>query len=424
MSNELLNPVVIAQNSLIRLENDLTMTKMVNREFENNFAVKNEKIGYTYNARLPVRYRGRRGDAAKPEATVEQCVPVQINELWGQDLQFSDQDLTLTIDRFGERYVEPASAIIANMIDGDLCDLYRDVFSHVGSPGTVPTTMAPYASAGVELQNNGCPQTPSMLAMVINPEMQANALGFNANLFNPQKEVAQQYLTGKMGPALGFKWNADQNVARHTIGAMGTAGNVTSNPAVLLANQTGATINTDGWDANITGILKKGDIVSFTGVYGVNPISYRNTGRLRSFLVTADCDSSAGGVVAIPVAPDINADPASPFQTVTALPADNAIVKVFGVTPTGVNTTGLATLANISVAQALAFHRDAFTLAVVKQELPGGMEWSEWAAAPKSGLGIRLVRGYLIGSNEKITRLDVLGGVKTIRPELGCRVSG
>jgi hypothetical protein len=45
--DELLNPVVIAQDTLIRLENDCTLTKMVSREFENNFAVKNEKIGLT-----------------------------------------------------------------------------------------------------------------------------------------------------------------------------------------------------------------------------------------------------------------------------------------------------------------------------------------------------------------------------------------
>ena len=65
--DELISPVAVAQDSLIRLENDLTMAKMVSREFEGKFGVKNEKIGYTFNARLPVRFRGRRGDGIKPE---------------------------------------------------------------------------------------------------------------------------------------------------------------------------------------------------------------------------------------------------------------------------------------------------------------------------------------------------------------------
>jgi len=115
----------------------------------------------------------------------------------------------------------------------------------------------------------------------------------------------------------------------------------------------------------------------------------------------------------------MNADTSSPFQTVTALPADGAAVYVWGQP-----YTAFANIAGVSTAQGAAFHRDALALAIVKQELPGGMEWSEWAANPKAGMGIRLVRGYVIGTNEKITRLDVLGGVKRVRDEMGVRVCG
>lgn len=37
--NELLNPVVIAQDTLLRLENTLTFFKQVNREFDGQYAV-------------------------------------------------------------------------------------------------------------------------------------------------------------------------------------------------------------------------------------------------------------------------------------------------------------------------------------------------------------------------------------------------
>jgi len=47
MANELLNPVVIVADSLIRLENNTTMMKMCNREFDDKFAVANEKAGLT-----------------------------------------------------------------------------------------------------------------------------------------------------------------------------------------------------------------------------------------------------------------------------------------------------------------------------------------------------------------------------------------
>ena len=47
MANELLNPVVIAKNSLIRLENNLVFAKQVNREYSNQFAVPDAKSGLT-----------------------------------------------------------------------------------------------------------------------------------------------------------------------------------------------------------------------------------------------------------------------------------------------------------------------------------------------------------------------------------------
>ncbi|HLG97163.1 MAG TPA: hypothetical protein VKX49_12700 [Bryobacteraceae bacterium] len=47
MANELLNPVAILQESLMRWENNLVFAKQVNREFDDRFAVPGDKIGLT-----------------------------------------------------------------------------------------------------------------------------------------------------------------------------------------------------------------------------------------------------------------------------------------------------------------------------------------------------------------------------------------
>lgn len=39
MANELINPVVIAQDTLMRLENNLVFFKQVSRDFDKEFAV-------------------------------------------------------------------------------------------------------------------------------------------------------------------------------------------------------------------------------------------------------------------------------------------------------------------------------------------------------------------------------------------------
>ena len=410
MANEFINPVAVAQESLIRWENNLVAAKFVSREFDSKFAVPGAKFGYVFNARIPVRFRGRTGDQIQPESIRETVVPIAVNQLWGQDLQISDQDLTMTVDRFGERYVEGAVQIIANNIDSQILAQYQYVYNFSGTPGVLPTSLSTYTDAGVVLADSGMPKG-RMTSLLVNPRSEAAVLGFNSNIFNPPKTIGEQYLTGKMGEAVGFKWSMDQNVARQTVGTC-----TASTPVISGANQTGNSITTSGW-ADSAAILNAGDIVQFQGADSVNPVSYNDTGSLRSFVVTAPVTSSNTGTATIPISPDMNNDVTSPFQTVTALPANGAAIYVYGVA-----AANLANISGVSSAQCLAFHRDAITLVIVKLELPGGMEWSEEVSNPRVGISIRLVRGFDIKDNQKYTRLDVLGGVKVVRPEFACRI--
>lgn len=337
-------------------------------------------------------------------------VPIAINTLWGVDLQFSDQDLTLLVDQFGERYLQSAAERLANMIDGDGTAQYSNVYNFAGTPGTTPTSLGTYTSAGVQLANSACP-AGSMRSCVINPSMEAAILGFNANLFNPVKEISEQYRSGKMGDAVGFKFSMDQNVQIQTLGTTAA-----STPLVNGANQTGSSLITNGW-ADSTQVLNLGDIIAVSGMDSVNPISYQDTGFLRSFVVTANVTSDVSGNATIPISPDINADPASTTQTVVAAPANGAAIFVYGV-----KAANFSNISAITSPQALAFHKQAFALCIVKQELPGGMEWSELVSDPKTGMSARLVRGYSITDNQKYTRFETLGGWKTIRPEFACRI--
>ena len=413
MANELVNPVAVLQESLMRWENNIILFKQVNREFDDKFAVPNEKIGYTVNARMPVRFRGRIGDAAQPEDIQETLVPVTINRLWGQDLNISDQDLTLTIDRFGERYIEGSSSIIANLMDGEGFDNYNQYYNFVGTPGTIPGTLATYATSRAALARAAVPM--GSRAMIIDPDMEVNALGFQNNLFNPQDEIGRQYSEGTMGKAIGFKWSMAQNVSRHT------TGNFTgSTPLVVAAPAQNATsITTNGWLPVTTGTLKKGEIVQFTGCNSINPASWRDTGKLANFVLTQDAAVDGTGATTLNFQPPMNSDPTSPFQTVTALPVANAAILVWGKAA----GAALNAIAQVSSSQGFAFHKDALTIAVVPMELPGGMDWSERINNNKIGMSMRLIRGFDIKSNTRITRLDVLGGWKALRQDWLVRVA-
>lgn len=395
---------------LIRWENNTVAAKFINREFDDKFAVPGDKIGSTYNARVAPRFRGRKGDGIRPENIVETVVPITIDQLWGVDLDISDQDLTLTIDRFGERYLESASATLANNIDGAICDLYADVYNFSGTPGTTPADLTTYTAAGVALSNSATP-SDSMRSVLVNPSLEAAALGFRSNLFNPVREVSQQYLTGKMGTAVGFKFSMDQNIASQSLGTLSG-----STPVVNGAGQSGSSLITNGW-ANSTTVLKAGDIISVVAMNSVNPLSYRDTSSLRSFVVTQDVTSDGSGNATIPVNPPINFDTTSSFQTVVNAPPAGAAIKVYGVA-----AANFANISGIASPQALAFHKEAFALALVNMELPGGLDWSERVTDPKTGFTARLTRGFSMETNRRYTRFETLGGVKTIRPEFACRI--
>lgn len=329
-------------------------------------------------------------------------------------MQISDQDLTMTIDRFGERYIDPAVEIIANMIDSEGCDQAINCYNFVGTPGTTPTTLTTYANTRFVLANHAAPMQGGKRAMVVSPEMEVGVLGFGPNLFNPVGEISRQYMEGTMGVALGYKWSMDQNIRRQTVGATAS-----STPLVSGANQSGSSLITSGWNDNAA-ILNQGDIISVVGMNAVNPISYRDTGQLRTFVVTQPVVASNSGTATIPIAPDINADPTSPFQTVVALPTSGNAVNVYGVT----GSTALGNISGVSTPCSLAFDKNAFVLVIARLEKPGGMEWSEEVNNPRIGLSVRLVRGFDIRGNLKLTRLDVLGGWATPRAELAVRVQG
>lgn len=409
MSNTLLTIGMVAKETLAILENELTFTRLVNRQYDPRFAKIGAKIGDTINIRKPVRYVGRRTATLNVEGSVETSVALTVATQYGTDMSFTSAELALSMDEFRERIIQPAVANIANMIDADGMALYKNVYNVVGTPGVTPATLATYLSAGVALDNEASPM--GNRSIVLNPQAQATIIYANLSLFNPSKTISEQYIKGTMATAAGFDWYMDQNVAVHTIGTYGGTPltNYPSTPFV----QGATSLVTDGWTATTT-TLNVGDIFTVAGVYGINPQSRANTGVLKNFVVTAITTTDGSGNSTIAFLPAMIAPVAGVNvynQTVTALPANNAAVTVFGASAT-------------VTPQNLAFCKDAFAFAAVDlpEDMPG-VECST-ATSPKLKMSIRLMRGTDMINDRAISRLDLLGGWAAIRPEIACRIAG
>src|SRR5437762_2680958 len=108
------------------VENNLSLTKLIRRRYEKRFGVNGEKIGDTLTIRLPVRHVGREGEEMDIQDVQERSIALKIDRVIGQDLAFSNVDLTLKIDDFRGRYLDTACASIANRLDKAMAEQYAN----------------------------------------------------------------------------------------------------------------------------------------------------------------------------------------------------------------------------------------------------------------------------------------------------------
>lgn len=400
MANQLLTISMITREALRILENNLTFTKYVRRDFDDSFGVAGAKIGTVLNIRKPPRYVGRVGQGLQIEDATETSVPLTLNTQRGVDIAFTSQDLALSIDDFSDRFIKPAIANVANFIDFDGLGQYLNVYNAIGTPGTVPNTLLTYLQAGQRLDEEAAPRDKQR-ALVISPGMQATIVDALKGLFQSSEDIAEQYEQGTMGQVIGFKWSMDQNVRVQVVGPLGGA------PAVNGAGQVGASLITNGWTAAAAKRLSAGDVFTIAGVNAVNPQNKQSTGSLRQFVALTDVSSDSGGNATIPIAPAII--PAGPFQNVSQAPPNTNALTILGA-------------ANTNTPQGMAFHKDAFALGCADLPLPGGVDMAARVSDKQLGMSIRLVRAYDINTDRFPCRLDILYGWTTLYAELACRV--
>lgn len=388
------------------LENNMVMGMRVHREYKKEFT----KIGNTVTIRKPVKFTATkartRTESGITEASTTLTVSTQAHVSW----DFTTVDLTQTIEDYSERYIKPAANVLANTIDADLCGLYDDVHNCVyESTGLItPESFIVLGKAAQRLDEEAAPQDSRCL--VLNPA--ANWSMANALRTVYVTSIAEKALRkGYLATIAGFDIYMDQNIKAHTVGVRNTA---TGTIYVTgTGTQQGTSVTLAGFIAVSTVALKVGDVFTIANVYAVNPVSGLSTGELRQFVVTADAscavtETTSGGNVTAYISPEIIDTGA--YKTVNQAPAAGAAVTIIGTS-------------NTSRPENLAFHKNAFALVVVPLEVPHGV-WGARATNKQTGLSIRVLKDYDIDSDEEVCRMDILYGIKTLYPELACRIAG
>lgn len=386
MANTILTPTAVTREALRILHQKLNFVGNITRDYDDSYAKAGAKIGDSLKIRLPNQYTVRTGATLSAQDTTESSVTLQVATQKGVDLNFTSVDLTLSLDDFSKRILEPAMSVLAANIESDALNMYKDVYNSVWNGGAA-ATYNKALDARVILQRALAPMTDRTALM--NPLDMADIVKDTKTLFNDQAQLSKQYKEGYMGRAAGFDWAENTLLPSFTRGG--------SNGAYLVngASQTGATLTVD------TGATapSQGDIITIAGVYSVHPETKLSTGVLQQFVV-----GSGATTTSFPISPAIVTSGAT--QNVSGSPADNAAITFAGTASTAVGTS-------------LMFQKGAFAFATADLVMPDGMHFA--AREVMDGISMRIVQNYDINNDKFPCRLDVLYGYKTLRPQLACR---
>lgn len=303
-------------------------------------------------------------------------VQVALNKWYESPFYLTDKELLETTPSYVPRQVTEAVRSLANQINSDLFSLYTKIYGYVGTAGTTPFASDTSAATSARKVLNKQLAPVDQRRIVLDPDADANALGLRAFQDASFRGDTGGIGEGQIRRKLGFDFFMDQQVPTHTAG---TAAGATTNNAGYAVGIKTVTLASAG-----TGTILVGDIITFAG-------------DTQTYVVTAgDADVSNGGTVSF-----------EPGLKV-AIPTSNTAITV-----------------KASHVVNLAFHRDAFALAMrplEDQQHPGLGSLIQSATDPVSGLSMRLE----VRREHKRLRwsFDVLYGVAVVRPEFACRIAG
>lgn len=393
MPNALLTPTAVTRKALQILHQKLNFIGSINRQYDDSFAQSGAKIGSQIKIRLPNEYTVRTGATLSTQDVSESSETLTVATQKGVDMTFTSAELTLSMDDFAERILEPAISVLAANMEADALSMALDVYQAVNNVGSA-VTLNKVLGARKLLTDALAPQSDRKL--ILNTQDNLDLVDGLKGLFQDSKEIAAQYRDGLVGRTAGFGEIYENTLLpSQTTGTAAAATGYTVNGA----GQTGSTVVV----ATGANTFKKGDVITFAGCNRVHPETKADTGALQQFVVTADY---AGGAGSISISPAIVTSGGR--QNVSASPTNGgAVAKVGG--------------ASAVYRPSLAFHKNAFTFATA--DLEDVSKYGAWGAREVfDGISMRIARQYAISSDTIPCRVDVLYGYRTIRAQLACRI--
>jgi hypothetical protein len=393
----------ITRKALQILHNNLVFCKSINKEYDSRFAKSGAKNGGTLLIREPNQFTIRDGAVMNTQDVTERTQTLTVATQKGVDINFSSVELTLSLDDFSKRIIEPAITRLAAEVDkAVISNVYPYVPKLVNTAFGTKPVLTDVLAARAALQQGLAPTSNRIL---MTDSLAANSIiTSGTSLYNPAGEISRQYSTGLLGSLYSFQHYESEMTPVHT---NGTRTDATPVVDISTISNGDTTITTTGQTNGQT--IKVGDVFTIADVYDVNPETKVSTGSLKQFSIGADltCDATDVFTLTWPIYKS------GPYQNVyaAAWTGSKAIVHV---------AAGGSGTASAALRHSLAYHRDAFTVVTADLEMPTGVDFAY--RAKMDNISMRLVRNFDIVNDKFPCRIDVLFGSKCLRPEWACRV--
>lgn len=400
----------IAKEAAAALEYELGVAGLWYRDVTSEFT--DGYVGMKVDIRAPNQFRGQEGSSMTATPIEDRNIPITINRQFGDVIQMTGKDLTLSDNLRNERFSQPIARLIATEIVRDSLARVLQV-PHDVTPAW--TTAAPAIVDYREVLNGttrltevGTPLQDRVV--IIAPTARAAMANSIANLPATTSPSTQALRQGEIGTLDNARTFESALLPFLTNGACALACITITSPtavsyATAAANDWRQTVTLAQTASDNANWMRAGEVITFAGCFAVNPITKEALPFLRQFVVmqTAALATNAASVVISP--PMITS---GPYQTVSALPAGGATVTANG-NP------------NLQIRPNIAMHKEAIAVAMVPKKKPiTGPFYSE----TYKGYSVN-VQPIVDGMNDiSGLRFDALWGIRLIQPEHAVRWTG
>jgi hypothetical protein len=377
MANSYLSVSTIAAEALPLLADQMAMLPLVHRGFDMEFGSAKQK-GDTIQIEKPQNFSTVDGSgdiSSSFQDITEGAVNLTLNVQRSVPISITGKDLTLSVKDFTRKFTEGAVLALGEYVNSDLLGLYSDIPYYYGVSGATPDALEDIALGRKVLQDNKCP--PGMRNFVMDNAAEAKFLSLDSLVEVDKAGTNQALRNAAIGKVYNMGLYGDSQVKTHTAGGYTALADVTgagtiATTSLVLTSAAGTS----------TATLLVGDLILHDGY---------------QYVVTATTSAAIAGVVTATVYPALKSTTTTEAATFP-------------------DVTARAHVAN------LMFQKNAFALGMAPLAAPVG--GAKGSVMSMNGMSIRVVLDYDVNNDNNIMRYDILYGVKTLYPELACRILG